>query len=300
VFASRRRRLVLLAAVGALAAAVVPVTTGLAAPSAPPASAGSYYLALGDSVAFGYRESSNLPTPDYSKSGQFRSYGRDVADALGLRLINAACPGETTTSLLTGAKSNGCEDSYDSGNQTFDQPGYRDAFPLHVKYTGTQMAFAKAFLKAHPATRLVTLTIGANDGFLCLRGYPANCSSDFGTFFSGLTSRVKKILAGLRGTGYTGQIVLLDYYSTNYADNATTVETSALDNAIDSAASSYHVTVASGFDIFKHAAAQASGNTCTAGLLTMLQDQTNGPCGVHPSLAGAGLLSQAVERNVAN
>jgi lysophospholipase L1-like esterase len=292
----------------AVAAAIagVPTATGLASSTItavtkpPPASAGSYYLALGDSVAFGYRESSNLPTPDYTKPRGFRSYGLDVASALGLRLVNAACPGETTTSLLSGQHSNGCEDSYDAANQTFDQPGYRDAFPLHVAYTGTQMAFAKTFLKTHPGTRLVTLTIGANDGFLCLRGYPANCTGNLGAFLSGLTTRVKKILAGVRGTGYAGQVVLLDYYSTDYADGTQTGETSAVNQAIDAAAADYHATVASGFEVFRHAAAQTGGNTCTAGLVTMLQDQANGPCGGHPSLSGAGLLALAVEREVAN
>ena len=31
----------------------------------------------------------------------------------------------------------------------------------------------------------------------------------------------KKILAGLRGTGYAGQIVVLDYYSTDYSNSST-------------------------------------------------------------------------------
>ena len=68
---------------------------------APPGHADrSDYLALGDSVTFGYREAANLPTPDYSDAASFVGYPEDVGAALGLDVANAACPGETSTSLV--------------------------------------------------------------------------------------------------------------------------------------------------------------------------------------------------------
>jgi hypothetical protein len=66
------------------------------------------YLALGDSIVFGYRP---LPSfADYRNPAAFTAYPEDVARALKLNLVNAACPGETTASMInTGAPSNGCE-----------------------------------------------------------------------------------------------------------------------------------------------------------------------------------------------
>ena len=53
-----------------------------------PVVAGSGYLALGDSVSFGYREPANLPTPDYPDREQLRRLSR------GRRVVPRADPGE--------------------------------------------------------------------------------------------------------------------------------------------------------------------------------------------------------------
>ena len=82
---------------------------------------------------------------------------------LRLKVANAACPGETSASFINvKAQSNGCEN-------TLGQPnvGYRRSFPLHVKYSGSQLAYAVSYLRTHPGVRLVSLMIGANDLFLC-------------------------------------------------------------------------------------------------------------------------------------
>jgi len=46
---------------------------------------------------------------------------------------------------------------------------------------------------------------------------------------------------------------------------------------------------------FKAGALHSGGNTCIAGLLTML---STGGCGVHPSYSGQGLLAQAVAKTI--
>src|SRR5437870_10724323 len=66
------------------------------------------YLALGDSVAFGFN-----PLIDYTqgnvRSGEFVGYPESVADATGLKESNASCPGETTGSFLDASQpDNGC------------------------------------------------------------------------------------------------------------------------------------------------------------------------------------------------
>lgn len=292
---SRRRMPAFILGSVALVVGSMVATTGttLAATSAvKPVVAGSPYLALGDSVAFGYRESTNMPAPDYSNAASFVGYPEDIAAALGLNLTNAACPGETTSSMIDKtADSNGCENRYDSTAQQQAAGGYRTAFPLHTSYRRSQLGFAELFLKHHPNTRLVSLTIGANDGFLCQAKSSDGCLSEFGDLQTQIKKNLGTIFKGIRGTGYTGQIVLVNYYSYDYTDNFLTTEIQLLNNAIAEGAKGYHVRIASAFDAFKAATDQNGGDTCQAQLITVL---TNGssPCGVHPSIQGQALLAQ--------
>jgi lysophospholipase L1-like esterase len=263
-----------------------------------PVVTGSRYLALGDSVSFGYREVNSIPAPDFTKQKQFVGFPEDVAKNLGLKLANAACPGETTTSFMNvKAQSNGCENTFPAGGTT-----YRGSFPLHVKYKNakqSQLAYAQAYLKAHPSTRLVTMMIGANDGFLCQKQTTDGCVSEIGALQKKLTNNLNKIFRALRkGSGYRGQLVLVSYYSTNYSNGLATLESQAVNSAEATAAKKYGVRIANGFSQFKQAARQAHGDTCAAQLLTALSGADQGTCGVHPSLAGQALLAQAVERAI--
>jgi len=93
----------------------------------------------------------------------------------------------------------------------------------------------------------------------------------------------------------SGQIVIVNYYSLDYRSDAQNALSQALNHAVDAAAEPYHVTVADGFVMFQKAAEQAGGDTCGAGLLTVL---AAGGCGSHPSVAGQVLLAQAVEEAI--
>ncbi len=120
------------------------------------------YLALGDSIAFGYRPSSVTPAGDYRHPADFIGYPEDIARTLGLDLVNASCPGETTASMIEeAAPSNGCE------TNARGAPGYRSFEPLHVSYAGSQLGYAVRYLRLHPDTRLVTIDIGVNDLLRC-------------------------------------------------------------------------------------------------------------------------------------
>lgn len=295
---SRRFRLPALALVTTAAVVTSLVattgTTLAATPRVKPVVAGTPYLALGDSIVFGYRESNNAPTPDYSNAANFVGYPEDIAAAMGLDLTNASCPGETTASMIDKtAASNGCENSYDSTSGQQVPVGYRVAYPLHKSYRKSQLGFAEQFLSHHPHTSLVTITIGANDGFLCQKKTSDGCVGEISTLVNTLKTNMQKILKGLRGTGYTGQIVFLNYYSYDYNNSTLTAEIQILNNALAEGTKGYHVTIASGFDAYKAATVQANGDTCVAQLITVL---TNGstPCGVHPSIQGQSLLAQTV------
>ncbi len=249
--------------------------------------AGTTYLALGDSVTFGYREAANLPTPDYQDQASFVGYPEDIGTALGLKAVNPSCPGETSASLVDDTKaSNGCEGA----------KGYRTNFPLHVGYRASQLRFAESYLEHHRSVRLVSLLIGANDGFLCQATTADHCVSEYPALLASVAANIRTTLAGIRRVaGYRGQLVVLDYYDLNYADPKGTATTVALNATIRSAAGHYHVRMADAYRAFEAAAAQSGGDSCKAGLLTQL---TTGGCGVHPSVAGQALLAQVVEAAV--
>ncbi len=278
-FRSRVFRRVL-AATGA-ALALTSLTTA-------PAEATGYhgrYLALGDSVAFGYRPGAVTPPADYLNPANFRGYAEKYASLRGLRLANASCPGETTASMLTaGAQSNGCENSLGS------PAGYRTAFPLHVGYSGTQIDYAVAYLRAHRDTRLVTLTIGANDLFLCQDTTPDHCTSSFPAALERTGRNLAAILGAVRAQ-YRGELVLVTYYSLDYREPAQVAQVKALDSLLGQVARRYHGAVADGFTAFRLASLRSGGDPCAAGLLIALP---GGGCDVHPTAAGHRVLAAAL------
>jgi lysophospholipase L1-like esterase len=273
-------------------------------PAQPPVVAGSRYVALGDSVPFGFRELNAIPVAknDYSKPATFIGFPEDVAKNLGLKVTNLACPGETTSSMINPQRpSNGCENHYDTLSKKQVKGGYIMSSPLHVKYKDTtakngQLATAVKYLTTHKDVRLVSLMIGANDGFLCLvKGSACN----LGATVAAIGTNVGRILKAIRTKGhYTGQIVLVTYYSTDYSSAATTGQSKLLNSALVSAAQPYKVKVANSLASFRKAAAQVRGNTCAAQLLTQLKNADPTPCGVHPSVAGQALLAQTLEQAI--
>jgi lysophospholipase L1-like esterase len=255
--------------------------TSSAAPSSD--AARGTYLALGDSVPFGFRGGA---TAEFSDEANFVGYPELVGEELGLEVVNAACPGETTASFLdVTAQSNGCDNTLQSGF------GYRTAYPLHVRYDSpnqSQMAFALRTLAETGDVDLVTLQIGANDAFLCQQTTASRCldMADLQAMAQTLKGNLDRILATLRNeAGYDGQIVVVTYYALNYAD-PTGAATQLLDNAIAQVAAAHQADVADGYTAFKPRADASAGNSVAAGLVL--------PNDVHPSADGQQLLADAV------
>jgi lysophospholipase L1-like esterase len=247
------------------------------------------YLALGDSVAFGYVPPTAVPPPNYLDAGSFAGYPEFLAQRLHEHVANASCPGETSTSMLVaGAQSNGCENSPGS------PIGYRTGFPLHVQYAGTQMQYAVHYLRVHRHTRLVTIDIGANDAFLCQETTADQCTStaELAGVASQITSNIGTIFQDLRHAGhYHGPIVALTYYSLSYSDPAQIASAQFLDTTIAAATTANGGIVADGFGAFQGPSAAYGGDPCAAGLLIKLPD---GTCNIHPSPAGHKLLAKAI------
>lgn len=265
-----------------------------------PASAGSEghpYLALGDSVAFGYS-----PLLDPSNASNFIGYPDIVAKRLNVEDVNVACSGEATGGFISATGlDNSCRD-------------YRAAFPLHVAYSGTQLVFATNFLKHNPRTRLVTFGLDANDFFrLFLKGPgspwpPSTCYVQPPTDVAGLVQyfstcavqNLTTIFAALRGTGYQGLIVVVTYYALNYGNDFSKFVThDLLNQAMLTAAAPFDVKVAKGYEAFQAAAASAGGDSCAAGLLIVVSTSPLA-CDVHPTPTGRDLLAGAVVKAVAD
>jgi lysophospholipase L1-like esterase len=261
--------------------------------SAPPVvqvSGAPGYLALGDSIAFGYRP---LPSfADYLNPAAFTAYPEDVARALKLNLVNAACPGETTASMInTGAPSNGCETNAQGG------PGYRAIAPLHVSYRGSQLSYAVRYLRQHPGTRLVTIGIGANDLFRCAETTADHCAGpDLNRTLAEVTANLDTILGALRDQArYRYTLVVVTYYALNYGDPASVTPIEALNAALAGPAARYGARLADGFAAFRAASARAGGDTCAAGLRIKLP---SGGCDLHPTALGQQVLAAAIEAAV--
>jgi lysophospholipase L1-like esterase len=258
-------------------------------------------LVLGDSIAFGYIAAVDSVGYFYTRPENFIGFANDLGERLHLDAVNAGCPGATTGSFLSSAApDNGCK-------------GYRELYRLHVDYQGTQLEFATRYLRSHREVRLVTITLGANDGLLleiscaeipnptsakieaCIEtGAPA--------VFAKVAENLGTILADLRASGYGGAIILTNYYSTDYSDSTQpgiTELTAGLNAAIAAPARAYGAVVADVFTAFHIVASDPAfgGQTCKTGLLNP-DVSTPNACNEHPALTGHQLIATTIARTL--
>lgn len=167
------------------------------------------YLALGDSLAFGYSQAkfeSLLPTENPAEYNT--GYVDDFAHVLKLgnpklQVINDGCPGETTESFIKGP----CE--------------YQLAFPLHHPYVGgptsSQLSDALAYLQANPNTNPITLDIGANDALGVIEHTcekKVECVvKEAPALFAHIATNLGLILTDLRGADPHATIIVLGLYN---------------------------------------------------------------------------------------
>jgi lysophospholipase L1-like esterase len=248
---------------------------------------GPRYLALGDSVSFGFITQAGF---EYVNADNFIGFPTYAGQGAKLNVVSAACPGETTGSFLSSAAPDlGCREFRTAGAQ------------LHVSYSSTQLDFALAFLKSHPNTRLVTVGLGANDVLLlravCL-GDPLCIETNLPAVLSEVTANMETILTDLRATGFTGTIIVVNYYSVDYSDPTETGLISALNDALAAAAAQAGGVVADVFTAFQTATVPAGGKTCNVGLLNA-SPASQFTCDVHPSQSGQMLIGKVVAQTFA-
>jgi lysophospholipase L1-like esterase len=238
------------------------------------------YLALGDSVAFGFNPLRVPPKP----AAFFVGYPTFLAETVDTPMVNAACPGQTSSGFLNLPSAGGT----DLGCFTF-----RSEFDLHVEYDGTQAAFAEQFLMSHPRAWLVTLQLGANDLFLLQSQCQGNLecvAMMLPPVLKQLGSNLAAAIADLRGAGYEGQIIFPNYYSPSI-DPTFRAVVQAMNTVIAQTAAALGAKTADVFSAFDTASGPPSFDACAAGLLILLP---GGGCDVHPTQAGAELIAQTI------
>jgi lysophospholipase L1-like esterase len=243
------------------------------------------YLALGDSVPFGYNP---LVMPPHNENVfDATSYAWYLAQLESIPLVNAACPGQTSASFWSlAAPDNGCF-------------AFRAAYDLHVDYAGTQQDFAVSYLTTHTRVRLVTVALGANDLFMlsdACAGDPTCILGDIATVLGGIGQNMAEILGAIRATGYAGQIIVPLYYNP-YPDDLYAQAIQAMDyQVLAPAAAAFGAQTADLYAAFAAASAPFGGDPCAAGLLNQRPD---GTCDVHPNATGALLIADTIAPLVA-
>lgn len=171
----------------AVSAFVLAPVAGAAAP--PPTTT---YLALGDSLAFGYtqvKHTENAPgdSPAFFEKGYTNQYAKrvranKVENNKGMVEVNDGCPGETTKSFLGVGKNIGLGGNcnYQSLFTTFG-PGTAGG-PLHNPYPGksqesNMLQILKGGTPAHPITA-ISINLGANDELESISACKAEVKKD--------------------------------------------------------------------------------------------------------------------------
>jgi RNA polymerase sigma factor (TIGR02999 family) len=157
-----------------------------------------YYLALGDSIAYGYQASKHeagLPPSAFDTGYVDVFAARLRAIQPGLTVVNYGCPGETMRSFLKGP----CLWT-EFGEQ------------LHDSFTGRQLDAALSFLRAHPGeVSPITVTLWGNN----VREFVSGCEGDdvcvqrgAVKFIDDLSKDLAKILRELRKEAPDADIIV--------------------------------------------------------------------------------------------
>lgn len=233
-----------------------------------------YYLALGDSLAFGYQ-------PDFNFSDGYASQVFDALQKSGVTdLVNYACAGESTT--------------------TFVQGQCIARVAKHIEYIGPQLDAATAFIAQHRgAVSPVTLDLGSNDVLpdfdLATCSVSPTSTADLATLDANLTQsilpRLRQAISAAGGPA-TNSLLLLNYYNpfAKACPNSASFA-QLLNSHLAADAAQFKVPVVDVYSAFGGDAHMAD-HLCD---WTWVCDaQFNGD--FHPTTAGYAIIAQTIER----
>lgn len=261
------------------------LTMGLAGPTVQAANFDPpkhYYLALGDSLAFGAQLGkffSELASGTYDPASFNTGYVDDFAAKMrtldpSLETVNLSCPGETTASF--------------AGTCFFRALG----FPIKVNYGGSQEQAALAFLHAHPGqVSPITIDLGLNDAQLpCASptfSVDVSCfRSTMPVALKSVAANLPRILDELHAASPSSEIIVMTYYNPFFVvDPTTDALVESMNSEITGIASARNLRVADIFSAFNG----TGGETSTVCAMTFvctppLYDE-------HPTDAGYGLMA---------
>ncbi len=255
--------------------AFVLVPSVAAAPRSPAATLigpKAYYLALGDSLAFGFQ-----PDLDFTHGYTDDFYSNLQSHGVS-HYANMACPGETSSSMING----GCS-------------GVLRKYP----YIEPQLQAAVEYLQAHAGqVSPVTLDIGVNDLLGDLNtstcAVSSNLSNDLATMDNNIRHTIlPQLVAAMTVNGkVTGDLFLLNYYDpfANICPN-TVALAETLNQHLAADASGY-ATVVDIFDPFG-GAATPNPDICT---YTWMCSFPITSLAIHATTTGYQVMAKAIEQ----
>jgi lysophospholipase L1-like esterase len=199
-----------------------------------------YYLALGDSMTYGFQPTKANAPPSALRTGYvdvFAARLRKLSPTV--KVVNYGCPGESTVTFLRG----GCDWLKHGGK-------------LHNRFRGSQLEAAQAFVRAHSGqVSPITVTLWGNDLPLPLSQNAKRAPRAIALFGSRLTS----ILEQLRAAAPNSEIIVSGAWNPE-ADRLAQAEPlyRSLDAAIRRSAAASRARVANMF-----AALNGTGNVKT-------------------------------------
>jgi lysophospholipase L1-like esterase len=232
-----------------------------------------YYLALGDSLAYGYQDAkfkAELASGTFDAS-TFTGYAGDFASSMkavrpDLQETNLGCPGETTLTYFHAG--------------TCPTP----SILLHVQYQTSQRDAALAFLHAHPGqVSPITLDNGANDVTPCNSlADPTIC---FLTSIAAVGANLDKALGELRAAAPNAEIIVMQYYDPFAFGQPSSIGiTTLLNQAITTAAARHGARLADALTPFNLTPPEPA-TLCGLGPFCPLSD-------VHPNDTGYMVIAQ--------
>jgi lysophospholipase L1-like esterase len=218
-------------AVSLAAAAVLGVASG-AAPRLVDQLPKRYYLALGDSMAYGFQPTkANATRPSAFDTGYVDVFAARLRKlSPKIQVVNYGCPGESSVTFARG----GC-------------PTLREGVKLHDPFRGSQLKGAVSFLRAHPGqVSPITLTLwGAELAPLSAKGRRAPAA------IASFAPRFAAILRQLRAAAPNAEIIVTGAWNPEANGLAqTTPLYRSVDSAIRRAATGSRARVANMFATF--------------------------------------------------
>jgi lysophospholipase L1-like esterase len=271
----------------ALLAVIAGAVPAAASPSGQLTEPGKYYLSLGDSLAFGYQQARfNAIYPNEDPRAFHTGYTNDFAGLLklarlGIKTVNYGCPGETTTSFISGP----CP----------------YPFALHDAYAQpSQLATAVAFLRSHPnRVSPITIDLGSNDATHDLidacqsdpSGLTACIAARLPALLSKVGTNLATIVATLHAASPTSEIIVLNLYNPLAVSiPASDLFATYIDATIKGAATSQGARVADVFAVFNPSGPAEVPTLCLlTAICTALHD-------THPTDAGYAAMALTLWR----